>query len=62
MTAEEGGRFHAVRQNVPDGQRRYTYLRRREDRPDPCSLWQPDNILGPSAVYRPGRFRRTDGD
>ena len=28
--------------------------------PDPCSLWQPDSVHGPSAVVRPTRFAWTD--
>jgi len=55
------GHFHHTEPDVPDG-RRYAYrLDGGEDRPDPCSLWQPDGVPGPSAVYRPGRFRWTDG-
>lgn len=30
------------------------------DRPDPCSLWQPRGIPGPSAVYNPAAFCWTD--
>jgi maltooligosyltrehalose trehalohydrolase len=31
------------------------------DRPDPCALWQPDGVPGPSAVYTPSTFPWTDG-
>ena len=29
-----------------------------ERRPDPCSRWQPDGLLGPSRILEPGGLRR----
>lgn len=60
MREEQGGHFALTLPNVPDG-RRYAYsLDGGPDRPDPCSLWQPEGIPGASAVFRPERFGWTD--
>ena len=55
--------FHvAERDGIRDGQL-YSYrLDGGPERPDPCSLWQPDGIDGPSAVVMPNRFSWTDRD
>ena len=62
MRAEAGGYFSHDERAVPEGQRYAFRLDGGEDRPDPCSLWQPDGVPGPSAVVRPGRFQWTDRD
>jgi maltooligosyltrehalose trehalohydrolase len=60
MTAEARGFFSRTESGVPEGQR-YAFSRDGgPDRADPCSLWQPDNVPGPSAVVRPERFSWTD--
>jgi maltooligosyltrehalose trehalohydrolase len=46
--------------NVPIGQRYAYRLDGGPERPDPCSLWQPAGVHGPSAVVAPSRFRWTD--
>ena len=57
----EGRGFHrALVSDVPEGQR-YSYrLDGGPERPDPCSLWQPDGVDGLSAVVIPDRFSWTD--
>src|SRR5262249_50849083 len=53
----EGGRYHDhVETGVPPG-RRYAYrLDGGPMRPDPCSLWRPEGVHGPSAVVLPEQF------
>ena len=55
--------YHVVeRDSIPDGQL-YSYrLDGGPERPDPCSLWQPEGIDGPSAVVMPDEFSWTDRD
>lgn len=60
MAPEEMGYFHTTLADVHEGQLYTLRLDGGEDRPDPCSLWQPQGIPGPSAVYRPDSFRWTD--
>lgn len=60
MRLEPGGFFVRVEPDVSEGQRYFVQLNGGEDRPDPCSLWQPEGVTGPSAVVRPSRFRWTD--
>jgi maltooligosyltrehalose trehalohydrolase len=61
MTRAEHGYFEHTEPDVADG-RRYAYrLDGGPERPDPASLWQPDGVHAPSAVYRPDRFQSTDG-
>ncbi|MBL8792386.1 MAG: malto-oligosyltrehalose trehalohydrolase [Planctomycetia bacterium] len=60
MTAEPRGFFQTSAADVPDGQRYAFSLKGGPERPDPCSLWQPDGVHAPSAVVRPGRFAWTD--
>jgi maltooligosyltrehalose trehalohydrolase len=62
MQAEERGYFHCQIADVPEGQRYAYRLGNGPERPDPCSLWQPDGVHRPSAVVRPERFAWTDGD
>jgi maltooligosyltrehalose trehalohydrolase len=62
MQAEERGFHQLSRPSVADGQRYAYRLDGGPERPDPCSLWQPDGVHGPSALVRPGRFRWTDAD
>ncbi len=60
MQPEEGGYFRHEAPDVPDGQRYAYRLDDGPERPDPCSLWQPEGVHGPSAVVRPERFAWTD--
>jgi maltooligosyltrehalose trehalohydrolase len=60
MQREEQGFFHAALSDVPEGQRYAYRLNNGPERPDPCSLWQPDGVHNPSAVVRPRRFTWTD--
>jgi maltooligosyltrehalose trehalohydrolase len=60
MQPEERGFFHHTEANVPEGQRYAYRLDGGPERPDPCSLWQPNSVHGPSAVVRPERFSWTD--
>jgi maltooligosyltrehalose trehalohydrolase len=60
MEPEERGFLRVVQGGVAEG-RRYAYrLDNGPARPDPCALWQPDGVHGPSAVVRPGQFHWTD--
>jgi maltooligosyltrehalose trehalohydrolase len=60
MAAEPDGYFRHTADNIPDG-RRYVYrLDGGPERQDPCSLWQPDGVPGPSAVVRTESFKWTD--
>lgn len=61
MHGEAGGFFTHVGPDVIEGQR-YAYRLEggNEDRADPCSLWQPLGVPGPSAVVLPERFAWTD--
>ena len=60
MTKE--GRAHHVgaEHGVRDGQLYAYRLDGGPERPDPCSLWQPEGVDGPSAVVFPGQFSWTD--
>ncbi len=60
MRSEGRGFFHHIEANVLDGHRYAYRLDGGPERPDPCSLWQPDSVHGPSAVVRPERFAWTD--
>jgi maltooligosyltrehalose trehalohydrolase len=60
MTAEPRG-FFSVRTLLPEKGHRYAYaLDGEAPRPDPCSRWQPDGVLRPSAVWWPERFAWND--
>jgi maltooligosyltrehalose trehalohydrolase len=60
MEREDRGYFHCTLRDIPEGQR-YTYqISNGRELPDPCSLWQPQGVHGPSAVVRTDRFRWTD--
>ncbi len=60
MEKEERGHFQHDEANVSEGQRYAYRLDGGPERPDPCSLWQPEGVHGPSAVVRPERFAWTD--
>jgi maltooligosyltrehalose trehalohydrolase len=60
MEPEGRGFFHSTLPQVPEGQRYAYRLDGGPERPDPCSLWQPEDVHGPSAVVRPDTFRWTD--
>jgi maltooligosyltrehalose trehalohydrolase len=62
MQPEAGG-YHRHREpDVTEGHRYAFRLDDGPERPDPCSLWQPEGVHGPSAVVRPDRFAWTDRD
>jgi maltooligosyltrehalose trehalohydrolase len=56
------GHFEHTEPGVESGQRYAFRLDCGPERPDPCSLFQPDGVHGPSAVIRPEEFVWTDGD
>jgi maltooligosyltrehalose trehalohydrolase len=56
MAAEGRGFFLHTEDDVPEGQRYAFRLDGGPERPDPCSLWQPDGVHRPSAVLFPERF------
>jgi maltooligosyltrehalose trehalohydrolase len=60
MEPDSHGNFQLTLPNIPEGQRYVYRLAGGPERPDPCSLWQPDGAHGPSAVVRPGRFAWSD--
>lgn len=60
MQREGRGYFQHTEKSVPDGQRYAYRLDGDSELPDPCSLWQPDSVHGPSAVVRTDRFNWTD--
>ena len=70
MRQEPGGNFSHAEPGIAEGQRYPYRLDGRNDRPDPCSLWQPDGVHGPvrgrsaGAVpldrRRPGRASRRE--
>ncbi|MHB1556627.1 MAG: malto-oligosyltrehalose trehalohydrolase [Isosphaeraceae bacterium] len=62
MQPESGGYHRHEVPDVPEGRRYAFRLDDGPERPDPCSLLQPDGPHRPSAVVRPGRFVWTDGD
>lgn len=60
MQPEERGYFRCTLPAVSEGQR-YAYRPNNgPERPDPRSLWQPDDVHNASAVVRPERFAWTD--
>lgn len=62
MKREDEGYFSHVEAQVPEGQRYAYRLDGGEERADPCSLWQPEGVPGPSAVVRPERFGWSDAN
>src|SRR4051812_30325821 len=60
MEAEPGGYFTHAEPGVAEGQRYAYRLDNGPERPDPCSLWQPDGVHRASAVLFPERFPWTD--
>jgi maltooligosyltrehalose trehalohydrolase len=62
MERQGYGYFTHAEAGVRDGQRYAYRLNGGPERPDPASLWQPDGVHRPSAVFRPGRFAWTDRD
>ena len=56
MKPEEGGYYNRVETGIAPGQRYAYRLGDGPDRPDPCSLWQPEGVQGPSAVVLPEQF------
>ena len=62
MQPEEGGYYSHSETGIAPGQRYAYRLGEGPERPDPCSLWQPDGVQGPSAVVIPGKFTWGDQD
>lgn len=60
MQREEQGFFFFQQSHVEQGQRYAVRIDKGPLRPDPCSLWQPEGIHAPSAVFRPSQFPWTD--
>jgi maltooligosyltrehalose trehalohydrolase len=60
MRREGRGFFQHNEPQVLDGQHYAYRLDGGPERPDPCSLWQPDSVHGPSALVRSERFAWTD--
>lgn len=60
MRSEGMNTFIHMEPDVPEGQRYAYRLDGGPERPDPCSLWQPDGVHAASALVRPGRFHWTD--
>jgi len=60
MRPQERGYFHCTLPDVREGQRYAYRLDGGPERPDPCSLSQPDGVHRPSAVVRPDHFTWTD--
>jgi maltooligosyltrehalose trehalohydrolase len=56
MQQAERGYFNHTEHGIADGQLYAFRLDSGPERPDPCSLWQPSGVHGPSAVVRPERF------
>jgi maltooligosyltrehalose trehalohydrolase len=53
--------YHTHREDgVPDGQRYCFRLDHGPELADPCSLWQPEGVFGPSAVVLADRFAWSD--
>jgi maltooligosyltrehalose trehalohydrolase len=60
MTRTERG-FHVASEKGPSEGQLYAFrLDGGPERPDPCSLWQPREVDGPSAVISPRRFQWSD--
>jgi maltooligosyltrehalose trehalohydrolase len=62
MQPEGQGHHGHVEAGVLPGQRYAYRLDGGPERPDPCSLWQPEGVHGPSAVVLPEQFWWTDWD
>lgn len=60
MVQDSSNYFHYTEGGIPEGQRYAFSLDGGPERPDPCSLSQPDGVHGYSEVVRPGRFRWSD--
>src|SRR5262249_11792248 len=60
MEADGQGHFQHVEPATPQGQRYAFRLDGGPLRPDPCSLWQPDGVHEPSAVFFPEHFEWSD--
>jgi maltooligosyltrehalose trehalohydrolase len=61
MEREPRGYCHRAVSGVGEGQRYAYRLGGGPERPDPCSLSQPDGVHAPSEVVLPGRFVWGDG-
>jgi maltooligosyltrehalose trehalohydrolase len=60
MYSDAQGYFQHTEANIAEGQRYAYRLDGGSERPDPCSLSQPDGVHSSSAVVRTGRFKWTD--
>jgi len=56
MSREGQGYFRHVEEDLEEGVRYSFRLDGKDDRPDPCSLYQPEGVHGPSAVVFPDLF------
>jgi maltooligosyltrehalose trehalohydrolase len=61
MQPEAGGYHRHQEPGVTEGRRYAFRLDGGPERPDPCSLWQPEGVHGQSAVVWPDRFSWSDG-
>ncbi|MBL8012975.1 MAG: malto-oligosyltrehalose trehalohydrolase [Candidatus Omnitrophica bacterium] len=59
LTKDDRGYFHGVISNINPGTR-YLLERDKTRRPDPASFFQPEDVLGPSALYDHRAFSWTD--
>lgn len=60
MQPQSDGYHRHEEPGVTEGRRYAFRLDDGPERPDPCSLHQPDGVHGPSSVVRPERFRWSD--
>ncbi len=60
MQNDGHGYFSCERTAISTGARYYFVLDGQRHRSDPCSLWQPEGVTGPSAVVRTSEFQWTD--
>jgi len=60
MRTDERGYHTYVLAQVLAGQQYVYRLDGGPERPDPCSMWQPDGVRGASAVVLPAQFHWTD--
>ncbi len=62
MEPEPRGYHRRIERDVPEGQRYVYRLDGGPGRADPCSLWQPEGLFGPSAIVFPDQFAWSDQD
>ncbi|MBD3296427.1 MAG: malto-oligosyltrehalose trehalohydrolase [Candidatus Omnitrophica bacterium] len=62
MSRDEDGYFHATVEDIGPGDRYFYRLNKGDQRPDPVSFFQPEGVLGPSAVIDHAAFKWRDRD